>query len=124
MGRRDASLERSKQMSISSMLRAGALAIGFVGLVGSTAAYANTWNQNHPRRAEVNHRLANQNHRINQEYREGEISGARARALHREDRFVRAEERFMASQHNGHITRAEQRALNQQENGVSRQIGN
>ena len=33
------------------------------------------------------------------------------------------EERFMAAQHGGHITRAEQRALNQQENAVSREIG-
>jgi hypothetical protein len=29
----------------------------------------------------------------------------------------------MASQNGGHITRAEQRSLNQQENGVSRRIG-
>jgi len=29
----------------------------------------------------------------------------------------------MASKKGGHITKAEQRALNQQENGVSRQIG-
>jgi hypothetical protein len=111
-------------MSISNMLRAGVLAIGLIGVLGGTAAYANTWDRTHPGRAEVNHRLANQNRRINQEYREGEISAARARALHREDRFVRAEERFMASQHRGHLTRAERRALNQQENGISRQIGN
>jgi len=71
---------------------------------------------------EVNHRLANQNRRINHELREGEISRRRARALHAQDRFIRREERFMASQRHGHITRAEQRALNQQENGVSREI--
>jgi hypothetical protein len=29
----------------------------------------------------------------------------------------------MASQNHGHITKAEQRALNQQENGISRDIG-
>jgi hypothetical protein len=68
--------------------------------------------------------LDHQNHRINQEFREGEISGAQAHRLHQEDRFVRREERFMAAQHNGHVTRIEQRALNQQENGISRQIGN
>ena len=37
--------------------------------------------------------------------------------------MVRREERLMASQHGGHITRLEQRALNQQENGISREIG-
>ena len=30
----------------------------------------------------------------------------------------------MAAQNGGHITKQEQRTLNQQENGVSRQIGN
>jgi hypothetical protein len=30
--------------------------------------------------------------------------------------------RFMAAQNNGHITRQERRALNQQENGVSKEI--
>jgi len=96
-----------------------------LGVVAATAelAAAGTWDQNHPRRAEVNGRLANQNWRINQERREGEITRGQAQALHAQDRFIRAEERFMAAQHGGHITRAEQRALNQQENGVSREIG-
>jgi len=93
-------------------------------LVGlSDAASASPWSNHHPRRAEINHRLANQNQRINREFKEGEISRAQARRLHGQDRFVRHEERFMASQHHGHITRAEQRSLNQQENGISREIG-
>ena len=104
--------------------RIGAIALVFAATIGlAGTASAETWAQAHPRRAEVNHRLANQNRRIDREVREGEISRAQAYALHGEDRTIRAEERFMASQHRGHITRAEQRALNQQENGVSRQIG-
>lgn len=86
------------------------------------AASAAPWQQNHPRRAEVNHRLANQDRRINTERREGEISGRQAHALHAEDRSIRHEERSMASLDNGHITKGDQRALNQQENTVSRQI--
>ncbi len=98
------------------------LALGVVAAAGGLAN-AGTWNQNHPRRAEVNARLANQNHRINQEFREGEITRGQARALHSQDRFIRSEERFMARQNGGHITRSEQRSLNQQENAVSREIG-
>jgi hypothetical protein len=79
--------------------------------------------RNHPRREQVNERLANQNRRINQERREGEITQQQAGKLHREDRQIRQEERDMASQNGGHITRSEQRVLNQQENAVSRQIG-
>ncbi len=62
-------------------------------------------------------------HRINQERREGEITAGQARALHAQDRFIRKEERFKARQNGGHITRSEQRSLNQQENAVSREIG-
>jgi len=90
---------------------------------GTQLANAETWNQEHPRRAEVNSRLDNQNKRINQERREGEISGKEARKLHSEDHAIRQEERDMAKQNGGHITRSEQKVLNQQENAVSRQIG-
>jgi hypothetical protein len=106
----------------SKALRAAFLAAS-IALIGASDASASTWAQRHPRRAEVNHRLANQRHRINHELREGEITRGRARALHRQDRFVRREERFMARHDHGHVTRAEQRALNQQENGIGREIG-
>jgi len=81
------------------------------------------WQKAHPRREEVNARLANQNRRIHQEVKEGEMSKAQAAKLHREDRQIRGEERAMASQNGGHITKSEQKVLNQQENQVSRQIG-
>jgi hypothetical protein len=97
------------------------LSLGFVAATTQFAAAG--WVENHPRRAEVNARLDLQNWRINHEFREGEITAGQARALHAQDRFIRAEERFDASFNGGHITPAEQRSLNQQENGVSRRIG-
>ena len=49
--------------------------IGAVAFVSSFAvgagAEAETWTQSHPRRAEVDGRLANQNARINQGVRDG-----------------------------------------------------
>ena len=95
-------------------------------VVAGTAAQvlADTkFQQHHPRREQVNGRLANQNHRINSEVKGGELSPRQGRKLHREDRQIRQEERAMASQNGGHITKSEQRVLNQQENAVSRQIG-
>ena len=90
----------------------------------ATNAMADTqWQKEHPRREEVNNRLANQDKRIHQERKEGEITKGQARQLHREDHAIHKEERTMASTNNGHITKAEQRALNQQENQVSKQIG-
>jgi hypothetical protein len=77
----------------------------------------------HARRAEVNHRLMNQDQRIDHKLRTGQISPARARELHRQDHAIRHRERVIASRHNGHISRAAQARLNQRENAVSRQIG-
>lgn len=57
-----------------------------------------------------------QNRRIHDEVREGDISRAQAAKLHKDDRKIRREERMMASQNNGHITKQERRTLNQQEN--------
>jgi hypothetical protein len=87
-----------------------------------SAAQADTWQQNHPRRAEVNSRLANQNRRIHADVRNGTMTHSQARAMHRDDHAVRQEERDMARQNGGHITKTEQHALNQQENAVSHDI--
>lgn len=108
-------------MSISRILKIAAIGAG-VTLMGVASASAGTWAQNHPRRVEVNDRLANQNFRIDRDYRDGQITAGQARYLHAEDRSILSQERFDARFNGGHITGAEQRALNQDENGVSRQI--
>lgn len=100
-----------------------ALAVTMVAGAASAAGAQTRWQAHHPRRVEVNHRLANQNRRIAMERREGEINGRQAAALHAQDRGIRAQERFDASRNGGHLTRGEQRRLNREENGVSREIG-
>jgi hypothetical protein len=118
-------LEEDRSMFSSRLSKFAVVAFAATVLAGSAGtAFADTpWQESHPRREEVNNRLANQDHRINQERREGELSRGQARALHREDRRIRHEERRMAARDGGHITRADQRILNRQENHVSRQIG-
>jgi hypothetical protein len=108
--------------SIRKMLTVAALTATIVGLSGNAFAES-LFQQNHPRRAEVNSRLANQNRRIYNEVKSGQISKQQGAALHSEDHQIRTEERDMASQNNTHITKLEQATLNQQENGVSKQIG-
>ena len=98
---------------------AGVFAVGIAG-----SAMADTpWQKAHPRREQVNNRLNNQNHRINNELKEGEITQQQANQLHKQDWQIRQEERDMASQNNTHITKLEQQTLNQQENHVSEEIG-
>lgn len=93
------------------------------GAAGSSFAADTKWEKHHPRRDQVNDRLANQNKRISTEVKEGDLTKAQAAGLRKEDRQIRREERAMASQNGGHITKLEQKALNQQENAVSKQIG-
>ncbi|HWX88770.1 MAG TPA: hypothetical protein VNY75_00580 [Rhizomicrobium sp.] len=100
-----------------------AFVLAAAGIGAASSADAAGWRAHHPRRAEVNMRLNNQNHRIAVERREGELTRAQAADLHVEDRGIRAQERFDASRNGGHITRAQQARLNHEENQVSRQIG-
>ena len=107
---------------VRKILTVAAVTVSLAGMA-STALAETQWQKDHPRRTEVNKRLANQNRRINKEVKEGEITKGQAKQLHKEDHQIRQEERDMASQNGGHITKSEQRVLNQQENQVSKQIG-
>ena len=126
-------------MKFSNLLIAALLASGLAfaqnSATGSTATTTNgpaatstqankgTWNQNHPRRAEVNQRVNNQDKRINQEEKSGQISKQKAKRLKANDRAIKQEEKDMAKQNGGHITKQEQKDLNKQLNKNSRKIG-
>ena len=92
-----------------------------IGLSTATAASAAT--NVGPRRDQVIDRLQNQNKRIHEERKEGDLTAAQAKQLHSEDRAIYKQEQFDAKLNGGHITNAEQKALNQEENAVSKQIG-
>jgi hypothetical protein len=108
---------------IRSAVTATLATVALIGVASNALADETQWQKDHPRRTEVNNRLANQNQRIKQERKEGEITKAQAQKLHAEDHAIRQEERTMASTNGGHITKAEQKSLNQQENQGSKQIG-
>jgi hypothetical protein len=105
----------------SRILSAAVITAALAGAAG-TASADTTWQKNHPRREQINNRLANQNSRIHQDVKNGTITKGQAAALHHQDHQVRQEERAMASQNGGHITKTEQKALNQQENAISKEI--
>jgi Skp family chaperone for outer membrane proteins len=108
-------------ISRSALLIASTILLG--GMTISAFADEAKFDKEHPRRAEVNKRLENQDRRIKEEVKEGKMSKEEAAKLHKEDRQIRKEERAMASEHGGHITKKEQKKLNRQENEVSKQIG-
>ena len=105
-----------------TLARNALLAAAGVAVVAPTAAVAANWGAHHPRREQVNDRLQNLNRQIRQERREGDLSKSQAQALRKEDRTIRAEERDMAKLDKGHITKADQRLLNQQENELRSDI--
>lgn len=107
----------------NSRILAITVAALLTGAVASSALADTKWEKQHPRRDQVNDRLGNQNKRIHQEVKEGDLTHAQAKSLRKDDRQIRGEERAMASQNGGHITKSEQKVLNQQENAVSKQIG-
>jgi hypothetical protein len=112
-----------RRKTMRALTRNLAIAATLMSVLTGTAFAETPWQHAHPRRVEVNHRLAVQNHRIHREVREGEMSHAEAARLHRDDHKIRQEERDMASQDRSHLTKPEQHVLNQQENATGRQIG-
>jgi hypothetical protein len=110
-----------KALIVASLL--SVLAVSSFAQAPAPEQKDNHFQKTHPRREQVNQRLANQNRRIKHEVKEGDMSKVQAVNLHREDRQIRHEEQIMAAQNGGHITKQEQRTLNQQENKVSAQIG-
>ena len=122
-------------MKVTSFLRSCLMAMGLSVLALKAYAQGTTsnapvqgsgehkdWKQQHPRRAEVNKRLNNQHRRIHQGVKNGTLTKQEAAQFRGKDRQIRQEERSMASQNGGHITKTEQKALNQQENAESKQI--
>jgi len=107
------------------------LSMAFVMMIVSIFLFGNMasvfaetdWQKEHPRRTEVNKREKKQNKRINKKVKEGKMSKGEAKKLHKEDKNIRQEERDMAKQNGGHITKQEQKTLNEQENKNSREIG-
>jgi hypothetical protein len=68
----------------------------------------------------INHREHNQNRRINQGVRSGELTRNEAHHLRNDERHIRNEK--MRDKASGHITYAERRHLRHEENRTSRAI--
>jgi hypothetical protein len=102
------------------------LALGLCTALGAaSAASAQTPAPTaHPRRAEVNMRLAKLEQKVVVARREGRMGPKKAQLIRAEMRTVRAKERLNASRHGGRITKVEQRKLNRTETGIARQIKN
>jgi biopolymer transport protein ExbB/TolQ len=101
---------------------AASIGIFSVLAFASAASFASTWQEHHPRRAQVNHRIEHQKNEIKKEVASGEMSKSEAKTLLKKERAIRLEQKAMAAQHNGHITKQEQILLNKQLNATKKEI--
>ncbi len=102
-------------------------AVGFISLTNYATAQTDKekdtqWQKDHPRREQVNNRVENQKERIDKKEANGTMSKAEGDKLKKNDREIKHEEKDMAKQNGGHITKQEQKTLNQQENKNSKKI--
>ena len=90
--------------------------IAFAGIALAGAASAQEM-----RKDQVQDRIQDTNQRINQEYREGDISRNQARDLKQENREI-AHETRQDERSGGYLSRGEQAEINHQENQLNKQI--
>src|SRR5579859_3004464 len=76
----------------------------------------------HPRRNEVNKRVAKQRGRINRDVKDGKLTKAQARQLRQNDNAIKAQEHADVKANGGTLTKGEQRQFNQEENANSKMI--
>lgn len=107
---------------MKSKILFSAMFVAFLGIANISMAQDGKFEKNRPRRAEVNHRLNNQDRHIHNKVRRGDMSHREAHNLHRQDHRIRKEERRMAYRHGGHLSRHDYKKLNRQENRINHRI--
>ncbi len=76
----------------------------------------------HPRVNEVNRREENQQQRIGNGIKSGKLNSQQAANLERRETSVQNREKRDMAEHNGHLTKAEQKGINRQQNRISKSI--
>ena len=87
-----------------------------------TGAKGSKFATQHPRRNQVNKRVANQRARINQGVKSGKLTQAQAGQLRANDNAIKAQEHADVKANGGHLTGAQAKQINQEENANSRMI--
>lgn len=100
-------------------MKLNAYVLSAVLLAVPAASFAQTtYNQRH----DINGRRANQQTRINQGARSGQLTPHETAHLERQEHGIHSEERGMRSQDNGHLTTQDRHTLDRQQNQESRRV--
>ena len=107
------------------------LAVGGLILVGAAAAQtqSNTSgagpgvdDPGHPRVNEVNQREQNQQDRIANGVKNGTMTPGQAAHVEKQEQHIENQEKRDMARNNGHLTKAEQKQLNKEQNKTSKEI--
>ena len=106
------------------------LAVGGLMLAGSASAQTSTSSgagpgvvdPGHPRVNQVNRRETNQQQRIGNGVANGKLTSQQATNLEKRETSVQNREKKDMAAHNGHLTKAEQKGINRQQNRLSKSI--
>jgi hypothetical protein len=106
------------------------LAVGGLMLAGSASAQTSTTSgagpgvvdPGHPRVNEVNQREANQQKRIGNGAASGKLTSQQTTNLEKRETSVQNREQKDMAKNNGHLTKAEQKGINRQQNRISNSI--
>jgi len=107
------------------------LAVGGLLFTGFAAAQTSTTTSGagpgvvdpgHPRVNEVNQREQNQQNRIANGVKNGKLTPQQTSNLEKREASVENREQKDMAKHNGHLTKAEQRGINRQQNRISHSI--
>jgi hypothetical protein len=116
---------------MKNKLTSSLLALAVAGLMlGSASAQTSTTSgagpgvvdPGHPRVNEVNKREANQQGRIANGVSSGKLSAQQTANLEKREASVQNREQKDMAKHDGHLTKAEQRGINRQQNRISKSI--
>ena len=107
------------------------LAVGGLMIAGSASAQTATTtpgagpgvvDPGHPRVNQVNRREARQQQRIGNGIKSGKLNSQQSAHLEKRETSVQHREQKDMAKHNGHLTKAEQKGINRQQNRISKSI--
>jgi len=107
------------------------LAVGGLMLIGSASAQTTTTtagagpgvvDPGHPRVNQVNRREARQQQRIGNGIKSGKLNSQQAANLEKRESSVENREQKDMAKHDGHLTKAEQKGINRQQDRISKSI--
>ena len=106
------------------------LAVGGLMIAGSASAQTATTSgagpgvvdPGHPRVNQVNRREARQQQRIGNGIKSGKLNSQQSAHLEKREASVQNREQKDMAKHNGHLTKAEQKGINRQQNRISKTI--